>query len=121
MVALEHRYYGESQPFTNEDGGWSVRNLKWLSTKQALADTAYFLEQLGKQPDFPIDNVVIVGGSYAGAFAAWFKHLYPQHVKAAWSSSGVIEAVEMYDQYDVDLYMSAQYTTNDCVKNFAMA
>lgn len=29
--------------------------------------------------------------------------------------------VEMYDQYDVDLYISAQLTTDDCVKNFAMA
>lgn len=27
----------------------------------------------------------------------------------------------MYDQYDVDLYISAQLTTDDCVKNFAMA
>ena len=27
LVALEHRYYGESQPFTDEQGGWSYENL----------------------------------------------------------------------------------------------
>jgi hypothetical protein len=43
LISLEHRYYGESQPFTNDEGGWSTENLKWLNTSQALADTSLFI------------------------------------------------------------------------------
>lgn len=38
MVAVEHRYYGKSVP--TED--LSTENLRWLSSKQALADMAHF-------------------------------------------------------------------------------
>lgn len=38
LVAVEHRYYGESVP--TED--LSTPNLEWLSSKQALADLAHF-------------------------------------------------------------------------------
>ena len=33
LMVLEHRYYGDSQPFTDEEGGWSYENLKWLSSR----------------------------------------------------------------------------------------
>ena len=33
LVALEHRFYGESQPFTDADGGWSSSNLEFLTAK----------------------------------------------------------------------------------------
>ena len=32
IISLEHRYYGDSQPFTQAEGGWSTENLKWLNT-----------------------------------------------------------------------------------------
>ena len=38
MVALEHRYYGPSNPFTD----YSTTNLKYLNTEQALGDIATF-------------------------------------------------------------------------------
>ncbi len=40
LITLEHRYYGASQPFTN----WSTPNLRFLTSEQALADTAYFID-----------------------------------------------------------------------------
>ena len=39
-VSLEHRYYGESQPFDS----WATENMEYLSSKQALADIAHFIE-----------------------------------------------------------------------------
>ena len=38
ILALEHRYYGESVPAEDLD----TENLRWLSSKQALADIAHF-------------------------------------------------------------------------------
>jgi len=39
LVALEHRYYGASQPFPD----WSYENLKWLTTPQAIEDIHGFV------------------------------------------------------------------------------
>ena len=44
FVVLEHRFYGDSQPF--ED--WTLDSLKYLSSEQALADLAYFIAKLNK-------------------------------------------------------------------------
>ena len=40
-ISIEHRYYGESLPFAE----FTAANLQWLSSQQALADTANFIEQ----------------------------------------------------------------------------
>ena len=72
LVTIEHRYYGASQPFPD----WSTENLKFLSSEQALADLAYFIDEMnegflttiGHKPDW-----ITVGGSYPGALSAWFK------------------------------------------------
>jgi len=32
LLTLEHRFYGESQPFDQSQGGWSFQNLKYLNT-----------------------------------------------------------------------------------------
>ena len=101
IIALEHRYFGESQPFNNDQGGWKVENLKYLTSKQALADAAYFIDQeLAINLKYNVSNILMIGGSYAGAYVAWFKHVYPDHVKAVWSSSGVVYAKEYYSEFD---------------------
>jgi hypothetical protein len=48
---------------------------------------------------------VTIGGSYPGALSAWFKSEYTS-ADAAWSSSGVIKAIEDYQQYDMNTYYS---------------
>jgi hypothetical protein len=40
LINIEHRYYGQSQPVEN----WTTENLKYLTSEQALADLAYFIE-----------------------------------------------------------------------------
>ncbi|CAK7234236.1 hypothetical protein SBRCBS47491_008880 [Sporothrix bragantina] len=102
-VVLEHRYYGESFPYDN----LSTDSLRFLRTEQALADTAYF----AKHVTFPgLEDVdvtagdsapwIIYGGSYAGAFAAFARILYPDVFWGAISSSGVTVAVYDYWQYN---------------------
>lgn len=40
MLSLEHRFYGESQPFGAAQGALSTANLKLLSVQQGLRDLA---------------------------------------------------------------------------------
>jgi len=120
LMALEHRFYGESQPFTTAEGGWSVDNLQWLNTTNALADIAYFIEEMNKTASIASSKWVVIGGSYPGGMAAEFRHLYPNHAAAAWSSSGTVLSKEYYNEYDMSVYLSAKKSANDCPHKFAM-
>jgi hypothetical protein len=42
MISIEHRYYGESQPFDD----LSVESMKYLTSELALADLAYFIDAM---------------------------------------------------------------------------
>jgi len=65
------------------------------------------------------ENWLIVGGSYPGALVAWFKNVYPNHVRAAWSSSGVINAIEDFTEFDMDIYLQTQKNLGGCHKEIA--
>ncbi|EFJ21993.1 hypothetical protein SELMODRAFT_106030, partial [Selaginella moellendorffii] len=107
VVTIEHRYYGQSYPFQN----FSYKNLKYLTTQQALYDYALFIDyyenlvnlQYNKQGKNPW---IVVGGSYAGALSAWFRLKFPHLVVASWASSGVVEAVLEYSAYDEQVGIS---------------
>lgn len=72
IYVLEHRYYGESQPFPT----WSTKNLKYLTINNALADIAFVIDQiqtnLTKITKGERRKVITIGGSYPGALSAWF-------------------------------------------------
>jgi len=76
-VALEHRFYGKSQPFRgnlNEE----KNNLYLLNSRQALADLAKFqTDYIHQQYPHSVGKVICIGGSYPGNLAAWYKQLYP--------------------------------------------
>lgn len=73
-VILEHRYYGTSQPFAN----LSTENLRFLTTAQALADTAYFAQ-----------NIIFPGMEHVNReFQSWFP--VPRIMKLAHLTSHVI-------------------------------
>jgi len=120
LITLEHRFYGASQPFTTAQGGWSYNNLKYLNTTQALADTNNFITSYKADMTNTTDNWLIVGGSYPGALVAWFKHLYPDSVKAAWSSSGVINTIEDFKDFDLDILQNTRKTFGGCEREIAM-
>lgn len=68
-----NRFYGKSQPFDD----LSVDNLKYLSSQQALADAAEFMYAFQSNRSLPEHTAVIVyGGSYSGALAAFFRTKY---------------------------------------------
>ena len=121
LFSLEHRFYGESQPFTNAEGGWSKDNLKWLNTTNALADIAYFIQSINvTETDVTTTKWVVIGGSYPGGMAAEFRHLYPGVANAAWASAGTLLSKEYYNEFDMSIYLSAKQSRNNCPRNFAM-
>ncbi|KAL1652073.1 hypothetical protein SLS58_000197 [Diplodia intermedia] len=113
-VILEHRYYGESWPVSD----LTTENLRFLTTDQALKDTQYFAEHVvfegleGHDLDPSSTPWIAYGGSYAGAFVAFLRKLYPETFWGAISSSGVTEAI-----YDYWQYYEAQrlYGPPDCI------
>lgn len=71
----------------------SVENLKFLSSEQALADLANFIESKNKEYGFTGDvKWIAFGGSYPGSLAAWLREKYPNLVYGAVSSSGPLLA-----------------------------
>lgn len=78
-VVLEHRYYGTSFPTPD----LSTENLRFLTTQQALADTAFFARNVvfegfeDRNLTAPDTAYIAYGGSYAGAFVAFLRKTYP--------------------------------------------
>ncbi|GAM40201.1 hypothetical protein TCE0_038r12361 [Talaromyces pinophilus] len=100
-VVLEHRYYGSSIP--TED--FSTESLRFLTTEQALADVAYFAQNI-VYPGLVDKNLtsnyvpyIAYGGSYAGAMVAFLRATYPDVFFGAIASSAVTEAIVDYWQY----------------------
>ncbi|KAI0005684.1 peptidase S28 [Xylariaceae sp. FL0662B] len=114
-VILEHRYYGTSIPVDD----FSTENLRFLTTDQALADTAYFAKNVKfaglEDADVSPESTpwIAYGGSYAGAFVAFLRKLYPDVYFGAISSSGVPEAIWDYWQY---YEAAAVYGPPDCIE-----
>ncbi|KAG6008643.1 hypothetical protein E4U43_000114 [Claviceps pusilla] len=115
-IVLEHRYYGTSWP-TNETDTQSYR---FLTTDQALADTAYFSKRL-KIPGLEQYNLtaprtphILYGGSYAGGFVALARKLYPQVFWGAISSSGVTAVIDDFWQYTE---AARHFAPGDCSPN----
>lgn len=104
---LEHRYYGDSQPYAD----WSTENMVHLSSEQALADMAVFLTDMGAGLT---KQTVVVGGSYPGALSAWFRNLYPQIAIASWASSGVVEPIVDFWPFDNQVYLSSVKSGEAC-------
>ncbi|KAF2232140.1 peptidase S28 [Viridothelium virens] len=115
-VVLEHRYYGQSFPTPD----LSTKNLRFLTTDQALADTAYFAQNVVfpglEDQNLTAPNVpyIAYGGSYAGAFVAFLRVLYPDVYFGAIGSSGVVEAIWDYWQYFQPII---DYGPSECISN----
>ncbi|XP_045509497.1 putative serine protease K12H4.7 [Colias croceus] len=96
-IMLEHRYYGESRPTKDI----STKNLQYLSSSQALADIANFINAMNAKYGFDTTKVkwVAFGGSYPGSLVAWLRIKYPHLVHAAISSSGPLLAKLNFMEY----------------------
>lgn len=71
----------------------STENLRFLTSEQAVADAASFIQAMNKKFNFTADQPwIIFGGSYAGALAIWLVEDYPHLAYGAVSSSGPVHA-----------------------------
>ncbi|XP_026333446.1 putative serine protease K12H4.7 isoform X2 [Hyposmocoma kahamanoa] len=113
---LEHRYYGESRPTTD----LSVKNLQFLSSQQALADLANFINAMNQKLKLR-KNVkwMVFGGSYPGSLAAWLRMKYPHLVYGAVSSSAPLLAkVDFMEYFQVVVKALREKTGgDDCVNH----
>ncbi|VAI93033.1 unnamed protein product [Triticum turgidum subsp. durum] len=89
LVFIEHRFYGESQPFGN-DSSQSPDTLGYLTSTQALADFAVLITSLKQNLSAVDAPVVVFGGSYGGMLASWFRLKYPHVAMGALASSAPI-------------------------------
>ncbi|TKR75769.1 hypothetical protein L596_017012 [Steinernema carpocapsae] len=91
---IEHRYYGNSMPYTSP----TSEQLKFLSSRQALADMANFIKEMNKKFG-PFDKWIVFGGSYSGNLAAWAREKYPDLVFGSVASSAPVQAEVDFYQY----------------------
>ena len=114
FYVLEHRYYGDSQPFPD----WTTESLKYLNVTQALADMNTFIvaknQEIIANFSGSTRKWLTIGGSYPGAMSAWFKHEYPNSAVASWSSSGVILPVRNFYDFDLDIYQATSRSGPEC-------
>lgn len=96
IVAVQHRYYG-SYPTPD----FSTANLRFLSSRQALADLAAIHDHLVSEYSLTSQNRFIsFGGSYPGMLAAWVRLEYPELIYAAVSSSSPVLAQDNFQGYN---------------------
>ncbi|XP_023327712.1 putative serine protease F56F10.1 [Eurytemora carolleeae] len=105
MMLLEHRYYGKSHPTPD----LSVKNLNWLSSKQALADLSRFVVEMQAAHNLT-GKWIALGGSYPGSLAAWSRLKYPHLIAGAVSTSGPLRAKTNFYEY-LEVVQNALETT----------
>ncbi len=111
LIALEHRFYGESIP----NGNVNSDNYQYLSVEQALADLASFTDYY-KSINSKTKAVpwFVFGGSYPGALSSWYRAAYPNYSVGSLSSSGVVNCIVDYYQFDMSVSAAAG---NECADN----
>lgn len=91
LVYIEHRYYGKSIPFgSREEALKNSSTLGYFNSAQAIADYAEILTYVKKQYHAEGCPVIVVGGSYGGSLASWFRLKYPHVALGALASSAPI-------------------------------
>eukprot|EP00043_Microstomoeca_roanoka_P018195 m.193365 g.193365 ORF g.193365 m.193365 type:complete len:495 (-) comp16779_c8_seq4:201-1685(-) len=104
MFAVEHRYYGCHNMSACPVNAFNDQSaLKYLSSRQALADLASFHAYATQKYGLTAQNKWIsFGGSYPGMLAGWFRLKFPHLVHASVASSAPVQAVvDMVGYYDV--------------------
>ncbi|KAH9700218.1 prolylcarboxypeptidase-like protein [Citrus sinensis] len=91
LVYIEHRYYGKSVPFgSREEAMKNASTLGYFNSAQAIADYAGVLLHIKKKYSAERSPSIVVGGSYGGMLAAWFRLKYPHIALGALASSAPI-------------------------------
>ena len=109
VLTLEHRFFGKSMPFPD----LRTEYLRYLDVEQELEDLAafvkYFQAQVNAEHGLPSthrNKAVSVGGSYAGMVSSHLRYAHPEVIDVAWSSSGVVDAVYNFTEFDLQVALS---------------
>ncbi|BBH05067.1 Serine carboxypeptidase S28 family protein [Prunus dulcis] len=91
QIFIEHRYYGKSVPFgSREEAFQNADTLGYFNSAQALADYAEVLIHVKKKLHAQHSPVIVIGASYGGMLASWFRLKYPHVALGALASSAPI-------------------------------
>lgn len=114
LVALEHRYYGESLPTTN----LKAPNLKHLNLQAAIDDLATFQRHMMSTRGMT-GPWVAFGGSYAGTLAAFYREKHPELVVGALASSAPVYMKNEFFEYDA--HVAKVINKSSCGENVRAA
>ncbi|XP_071402429.1 thymus-specific serine protease isoform X2 [Centroberyx affinis] len=109
-LMLEHRFYGKSHPTAD----LSTDNLRFLSSRQALADLAHFRTVVAEARGLTNRKWVAFGGSYPGSLAAWFRLKYPHLVHASVATSAPVRAAVNFPEYLEVVWRSLASEDTEC-------
>ncbi|XP_016439807.1 uncharacterized protein LOC107765654 [Nicotiana tabacum] len=91
LVYIEHRYYGKSIPFgTMEEALKDEDRRGYFNSAQAIADYAELLLHVKEKFSAQNSPIIVIGGSYGGMLASWFRMKYPHIALGALASSAPI-------------------------------
>lgn len=98
LVTMEHRWYGESLPGNRTNTPFL---LSTLNVSLVLDDLGNFMTHV----ENTLNNGQPLkwycsGGSYSGALSSWLKARFPDRLIMAWSSSGVVNPIFDFTQFD---------------------
>jgi len=117
LVGLEHRFYGESIP----NGNVLTENLQYLAVEQALADLATFTDYFTEKANTGNSKWFAFGGSYPGALASWYRISYPDKCVGSLSSSGVVNCIIDFPQFDMQVAAAIGNRCADQIKRINAA
>uniref|UniRef100_A0A1I8A632 Serine protease K12H4.7 n=1 Tax=Steinernema glaseri TaxID=37863 RepID=A0A1I8A632_9BILA len=110
VYQTEHRFFGESQPLKD----MSTDNLKYCTTKQALADLANFIKYINNKKNFKNPRWVTFGGSYPGSMAAWFRSKYPELTVGSVASSAPLYLKLDFNEYTLVMQNTIKNVSLEC-------
>ncbi|CAA3032260.1 lysosomal Pro-X carboxypeptidase [Olea europaea subsp. europaea] len=88
QVYIEHRYYGKSIPFGSMEEAMKNESIRgYFNSAQAIADYAEVLLHIKEKLSAQDSPIIVIGGSYGGMLASWFRLKYPHIAIGALASS----------------------------------
>ncbi|XP_057953860.1 uncharacterized protein LOC131148139 [Malania oleifera] len=91
LVCIEHRLYGDSRPFKSIEEVLKNATIRgYFNSAQAIADYAEVLTYLKETLNAKKSPTIVIGGSYGGMLASWFRLKYPHIALGALASSAPI-------------------------------
>ncbi|KAL3619996.1 hypothetical protein CASFOL_034908 [Castilleja foliolosa] len=117
-VFIEHRFYGKSRPAGSMEEALNNERLRgYFNSAQAIADYAEILLHIKQQFSALYSPIIVVGGSYGGMLASWFRLKYPHIALGALASSAPIlyfDDITPQNGYDSIVTKDFKEISNNC-------